>query len=386
MTTAATPLVDAPDEVYLDWAASTPMRPEAVEAMVAAATGCYGNPTGSHRQARSARRVVDDAREVVADALGAEPAEVIFCGCGTEADNLAIFGAQHITDGVAVCSAIEHHAVLHSVEQLGGRIVGVDAHGVIDLDALTAALDENVAIVSVMLANNETGMIQPLDDVAAAVRTHAPNALVHTDAVQAFAWLDVADLAAEADLIAISGHKFGGPKGVGALVVRNKAPITPQIIGGGQEFELRSGTHNVGGIAAMAAAAAATVAERPTMTARVAALRDRLADTLIATVPGTTETGDRSRKVAGSCHLCFDGIESEALLFLLERQGLCASAASSCAAGAQDPSHVLAAMGYSRELAAGSLRLSLGFGSTDADVDHALAAIPAAVAQLRGDG
>lgn len=368
------------------------MRASAVEAMVEA-TRHYGNPTGAHRHARAARRVVDDARELIGDALGAHPSEVIFTGGGTEADNLAIFGscsAEH----VPVCSAVEHHAILHPVEHLGGPVVGVDALGQLDLDQLTQVLtaagsaQAPVAVVSVMLANNETGVIQPLGPIAALVREHAPDALVHTDAIQAFQWLDVGAAAQSADLVSITGHKFGGPKGVGVLLVRKSAKIAAHILGGGQEFELRSGTHNVAGIAGLGAAVAETVRERDEVARRVAALRDRLADGLIAAVPGTIETGvttpgDRSGKVAGACHLCFEGIESETLLFMLERAGISASAASSCSAGAQDPSHVLAAMDYSRELAGGSLRLSLGYGSTDADVDHALSIIPPAVEQLR---
>lgn len=367
------------------------MRPTVVEAMVEA-TQWFGNPTGAHRKAREAMRAVDDAREIVADALGAQPAEVIFCGSGTEADNLAIFGALNRTDAaVPVCSAIEHHAVLHPVEHLGGRVIGVDDLGQLDLDDLAGSLGPEVAVVSVMTANNETGVIQPLDDVVECVKERAPNALVHTDAVQAFPWIDVAAATPHVDLISISGHKFGGPKGVGAMVVRRGSGLHSQILGGGQEFDLRSGTHNVAGIVALGAAAAAMVDERAAVNDRVGALRDRLADELRRKVPDTTETGvtetadgtDRSLKVAGSCHLCFADIESEALLFLIEREGVFASAASSCASGAQDPSHVLAAMGYSRELAGGSLRLSLGYGSTDADVDHALAVIPAAIDQLR---
>lgn len=361
------------------------MRPAAIDAMVDAA-GHYGNPTGAHHLARSARRVVDDARELIADALGAHPAEIIFCGSGTEADNLAIYGAA-AAETRPICSAVEHHAVLHPVEHLGGHVVGVDDAGLLDIDELTARLGPDTSVVSVMLANNESGVIQPLDAIADAIAGHAPHALLHTDAVQAFQWLDVAAMIERADMASITGHKFGGPKGVGVLMVRKGSAISAHIRGGGQEFELRSGTHNVAGIAAMAAAVQETMAERADIVARVEALRDRLADGLIAAVPGTTESavvdGDRSGKVAGSCHLCFDSIESEALLFLLERDGIAASAASSCASGAQDPSHVLAAMGVGRELAAGSLRLSLGYGSTAADVDHALAAIPRAISQLR---
>ncbi|HEV8296500.1 MAG TPA: cysteine desulfurase family protein [Acidimicrobiales bacterium] len=372
---------------YLDHAATTPMRPEALAALVAVQTEQYGNPSGAHLMAREARRVLEDAREVMAEALGAQPREVVFTAGGTEADNLALFGVARRRPGVAVCTAIEHHAVLHPVESLHGRLVGVDARGVIDLDALAAALDDSVAIVSVMLANNESGVIQPLADVARMVLERAPQAVLHTDAVQAFPWLDVAALARDAQLISVSAHKFGGPKGVGALVVRDGVAIEPLLLGGGQERDLRSGTQNVAGIASMAAAARATVATRAETVTRVGALRDRLTDGLRATVPDVHESGvtraDRHHKIAGSCHVCIGGIESESLLFLLERAGVYASAASSCASGAQDPSHVLAAMGVSRELAQGSLRLSLGWASTEADVDLALDAVPGAVAQLR---
>jgi cysteine desulfurase len=281
--------------------------------------------------------------------------------------------------------------VLHPVERLQGRIVGVTPRGEIDLDSLRAALDPSVTFVSIMLANNESGVVQPLADAAALVRELAPDAVLHTDAVQAFSWVDVSSAARDAQLVSVSAHKFGGPKGVGALVVRDGVALTPMLLGGGQERELRSGTQNVAGIAAMAVAARLTHDARAATVARVAALRDRLADGLRAAIDGTYESGvgvagepvDRSHKIAGSCHLCFADVESEALLFVLERAGVYASAASSCASGAQDPSHVLAAIGVPRELAQGSLRLSFGWPSVDADVDLALEAVPAAVAQLR---
>lgn len=368
---------------YLDHAASTPTRPEAIAAMLPLLTESYGNPSGAHALARAARRAIDDARDQMALALGCEPGDVVFTGSGTEADNLAIFGVLGVGGGRGVCPAGEHHAVLHPVEHVGGTVVALTTTGVVDLDALAAALGPDVRLVSVMLANNETGMITDLAAVAAVVAEHAPHALLHTDAVQAMPWLDVATLAAPAQLISVSAHKFGGPKGVGALAVRAGVELAPHVLGGGQERGRRSGTHNAGGIVAMGVAAALTVVERDETVGRVRGLRDRLVDGLLASVPGTVETGDRAAKVAGSCHVCFSGVESEALLFLLEREGICASAASSCASGAQDPSHVLAAMGYERALAAGSLRLSLGATTTAADVEHALAVIPPAVARLR---
>jgi cysteine desulfurase len=373
---------------YLDHAATTPLRPEAAEAMAPFLTGRFGNPSGSHAVARAARAAIEEARETVAAALGAAPGEVVFTGSGTEADNLAVLGAVGAARGAgapgrAVCTSVEHDAVLESVRALGGSMVVVGSDGVVDLGALEAALGPDVAVVSVMLANNEVGIIQPLDAVVDVVRRKAPGAVVHTDAVQAFAWLDVAALAARADLVAVSAHKFGGPQGVGALVVRNGVRLSAVLHGGGQEQGRRSGTHNVAGIVGLAAAAHATVSQREVTVARVGARRDRLADGLLKAVPGAVETGSRERKVAGSCHLRLPGVESEALLFLLDEAGICASAGSACASGALEPSHVLLAMGVPEAEAGSALRLSLGWSSTDAEVDAALEAVPAAVARLR---
>ena len=372
---------------YLDHAASTPMRPEAFEAMVPWLREHHANPSGAHRPARQARRAIDEARDDVAEALGADPGEVVFTSGGTEADNLAVLGAHDRRGGVLVASAIEHPAVLEPVRSRAGRVVAVDARGVIDLDALEAALDPEVTLVSVMLANNEVGTVQPLDDVADRVRRSAPAAALHTDAVQAAAWLDVADAAAPADLVSISAHKLGGPKGMGALVVRRGIPLAPRQLGGGQERDRRGGTHDVAGIVALATALRLTVEQRVATVERVAALRDRLAAGLLAAIPDAIETaapgGDRTGLTAGMCHLCIPGVESEALLFLLERGEVYAAAGSSCSSGAMEPSHVLEAMGVRRDLAFGSLRLSLGRDSTSADVDLALEVVPPAVARLR---
>ena len=368
---------------YLDHAATTPMRPEAVEAMLPFLTDRFANPSGSHGASRDARRGLDEARDIVAEALGGAPGEVVFTGCGTEADNLAVLGSVRRHGGVAVCPAAEHHAVLHAVEHVGGRVVAVDAAGAVDLDALAEALDESVRIVSVMAVNNEVGTISPLAAVAAVVRERAPGAVLHTDAVQGLQWLDLAAAAAEYDLVAVSAHKFGGPKGVGALLLRGSTSVEPLLMGGGQERDRRSGTHNVAGIVAMAEAMRVTVATRTETVARVQALRDRLLDGLLAQVPGLRETVARDRKVAGSAHLCVEGVENESLLFLLDREGVCASAASACSSGAMDPSHVLAAMGVPREMAAGAVRLSLGWASRDEDVDRVLEVLPAAVRRLR---
>ncbi|MBV8984100.1 MAG: cysteine desulfurase [Acidimicrobiia bacterium] len=370
--------------VYLDHAATTPMRPEAVEAMLPYFTGRFGNASGSHAVAREARKALDEARDIVADCLGARPGEIVFTGGGTEADNLAIVGRHTAQPGTAVCTAVEHHAVLHACGALSeSRVVPVTADGVVDLDALTGMLDPSVTVVSVMLANNEVGAIQPLAEVSDAVRAAAPDAVLHTDAVQAFSWLDVARLGAAADLVAVSAHKFGGPKGVGALVVREGVDVEPIIHGGGQERDRRSGTYNVAGIVGMAAAMQSTVAGRAATVERVAALRDRLADGLLAAIPDGSETGDRANKIAGNCHLCFEGVESESLLVLLDGAGVCAAAGSACQSGAIEPSHVLTAMGVPAERAMGALRLSLGSTTTEADVDLALEVIPPAVERLR---
>ena len=379
--------------IYLDNAASTPIRPEAIDAMTAVLSDCYGNPSGAHKMAREARRLIDDARDTLSHGLGCDPKEIIFTAGGTEADNLAIFGTQGSRDGTILASVTDHHAVIAPVEQLEGKFIRVNESGLLDLDHLTHLLDENVALVSVGLVNGETGIIQDLEPIAEIVRSKAPKALIHTDAVQAFPWLDVASLAQSADLISIAGHKFGSPKGVGALVVRNGIEISPMQLGGGQELGIRSGTQNTAAIVAMAAAADVTLMERELTVERVAKMRDVLADNLQG-IPQSYETGvslhngiaDRSHKIAGSCHFCFEGIESEALLYMLEQENILASAASSCSSGAQDPSHVLAAMGYSRNLAGGSLRLSLGHATTWEDVDVAMKAVPKFIANLRKTG
>jgi cysteine desulfurase len=377
---------------YLDYAASTPMRPEAVAAMEPFLSSCFANPSGIHRVARAAKTALEEARETVAEALGAQPGEVVFTAGGTEADNLGVKGAaraaraRHGLDRV-VTTAFEHKGVLAAADRLAGegfdvRRARVLRSGTVDLDDLEGALDDRTAVVSVMLVNNEVGTIQPLAAVAELVRRRAPRAVLHTDAVQAVPWLDLA-AAADADLVAISAHKFGGPKGTGALVVRGDVPVQPLVEGGGQERGLRAGTVNVAGAVAMAAALRVTVDRRLEDNRRVAALRDRLLAGLTAAVPDTLVNGDPAAKVAGNGHVAFRGVEAETLLVALDRQDVYAAAGSSCSSGATEPSHVLAAMGLPRDDALASIRLSLGFSSTDADVDRALATIPPAVDRLR---
>lgn len=376
---------------YLDYAATTPMYPEAAVAIEPFLSDTFGNPSGAHGDARAAKTALEAAREELAAALGAEPSEIVLTGGGTEADNLAVKGparaARDAGDGV-VTTAFEHKGVLAPCDRLereGFRVtrVPVDRAGVVDLDALADALDDRTVLVSVMLVNNEVGTIQPLDEVARLVRARAPRAWLHTDAVQAVPWLDVADAASGADLVSVSAHKFGGPKGVGALVRRGEVPIEPLIEGGGQEWGLRSGTSNVTGAVGMAAALRVTGERRADEVARIGPLRDRLARGLAERVPGAFMNGDVARKVAGNCHVGFPGVEAETLLVALDQEGVCAAAGSSCTSGATEPSHVLAAMDLPRDDALASIRLSLGYASTDADVDTALDVIPRAVEQLR---
>lgn len=373
---------------YLDHAATSPMRPAAAAAILPWLTERFGNPSGSHSVARAARAAVDEARDVVASALGVQPGGVIFTAGGTEADNLAITGVLASRPGAVVTTAFEHEAVLKTCAASGAevRLAPVGPDGIVALDALADLLDAGVSVVSVMLVNNEVGTVQPLSEIAELVHRRAKKALLHTDAVQAMPWMDVASAAAGADLVSISAHKFGGPQGVGALGVRSKPGWPgpePAIHGGGQERGRRSGTHNVAGIVGMAAAAEATLAQRQEEVARVGELRDRLADSLLSSVPDCLETGDRARKVAGNCHLRFAGAESEPLVLLLDEAGVCASAGSACASGAMEASHVLVAMGISERDALGSLRLSLGATTTAADIDLAVKVVPDAVAHLR---
>lgn len=354
----------------------------------------FANPSGSHGAARAAKNALEDAREEVASLLGALPAEVVFTAGGSEGDNLAVKGAAWASrdrgggDGVVV-SGIEHKAVLGAAERLareGLRVafVGANLDGTVDLDELAAALDGRTAVVSVMTVNNETGVVQPLDAVAGLVRDLAPAALFHTDAVQAPQWLDVGSATACADLVAISGHKFGGPKGVGALVRRRSCELVPLVEGGGHEGGIRAGTQNVAGIVALATALRVTDALRAEETARIVELRDRLEAGLASAIPDMRVNGDVHRRVQGVAHVAFPGIEAEALLVLLDQGGVCAASGSACSSGAVDPSHVLAAMGMPREHALASIRLSLGYASSAGDVERALEVIPDAVARLRG--
>jgi cysteine desulfurase len=371
---------------YLDHAAGGPLHPAAAAAIRPWLTERFGNPSGAHQIARAARAAVDEARDVMAALIGVEPGGVIFTSGGTESDNLAILGSLAARPGPCVVSAVEHPAVMAPAEGSGQevRLASVDADGVVDLDALARLLDRDVALVSVQLANHETGVVQPFEAIADLVRRRAPRAVLHTDAVAAAAWVDLPATTRPADLVSVSAHKWGGPPGAGVLAVRGTVPLRPVIHGGGQERELRSGTHPVAAIVGMAAGAGAMEATRAATSARVLAQRDDLAARLATRLPDAVPTAATADRLPGHLHLRIPGVESEALLVLLDEAGVCASAGAACASGALEPSPVLLAMGVSKQEALGSLRCTLGATTTAAEIDLAAAAIPAAVTRLRG--
>jgi cysteine desulfurase len=374
--------------IYLDHAATTPVRPEAVEAMVPLLGGGY-NPSSLHAEGRAARAALDAARETVARVLGAAPREIVFTGGGSEADVLAVVGAararaDHGRHVVTV--ATEHHAVLHAVDVLerdGWRVtrLPVGRDGLVDPGAFAAALTAETTLASVMLANNETGVVQPVARLAALARERG--VLFHTDAVQAAGWLPLRAGELGVDLLTLSGHKFHGPKGVGALYVRRGTPLEPLVVGGGQEHGLRAGTENLAGIAGFAAALALAEAERPTAAPRVTALRDRLEAGILASIPDAIVNGAGAPRLPGILSVAFGGAPSDALLIRLDLDGIAASAGSACAAGSLEPSHVAAAIGLPAPYRLGVVRFSLGRTTTGAEIDAVLARLPFAVAGVR---
>jgi cysteine desulfurase len=376
---------------YLDHAATTPLVPEARAAMLRALEDNFGNPSSVHAAGRSAREAVEIAREQVAQAIGAGPSEIVFTGGGTEADNLAVKGAAYKLRGNGnhvVVSSFEHHAVLEAAEWLehqGYELsqVPVTAEGVVEPDAVSAAVRPSTTLVSVMSVNNEIGTVQDLSRIASAVKRANPNTLVHTDAVQAFGKIPVDVAAWGVDLASFSAHKLGGPKGVGALFVRSHVPVEAIVHGGGHERGLRSGTLNVAGIAGFGAAAELAAKEVYEEGERLLALREDLLDGIRAIVPDVVVNGRLENRVANNLNVCIPGAEGETLLLLLDQAGIACSSGSACQSGALDPSHVLLAIGVPRELAEGSLRFSMGRTTTMADVEAVLEALPDVVARAR---
>ncbi|WP_183100549.1 cysteine desulfurase family protein [Nocardioides pelophilus] len=390
---------DAPT-VYLDHAATTPMVPAAVAAMTAHLAD-VGNASSLHASGRRARRVVEESRETIAQALGCRPGEVVFSSGGTEADNLAVKGlywSRRAADPARrriLSSSVEHHAVLDPLHWLAEHedadleLLPVDRHGRLDVAALAASIERDpasVALVSVMWANNEVGTVQPIAEVVALAAEHGIP--VHSDAVQALGSLPVDFAAAGIDAMTISGHKVGGPLGVGALVVRREIELTALVHGGGQERDVRSGTLDVPAVAGFAAAVELAVKEQADHAVRVAALRDRLVDAVRRAVPDVVLNGPEPGRGAldrlpGNAHFSFPGCEGDSLLMLLDARGIECSTGSACSAGVPQPSHVLLAMGRDAEEARSSLRFSLGHTSTEADVDALAAAIVPCVERAR---
>lgn len=376
-------------ELYADYAATTPMSPAAVNAMLPYLQSVYGNPSSQHRIGQAAAQALQAARESIARCICAAPREITFTSGGSEADTMAIrSGAQWgRTRGKThlISTAFEHHAVLNTLKQLESEGFSVTLltppeNGIISPRQVAAALREDTALVSVMFANNEIGTIQPIAEIGRLCRDRG--VLFHTDAVQAAGHLPIDVQAQNLDFLSLSAHKFYGPKGVGLLYTRAGIPLTPVIAGGGQERGKRGGTENVPGIAAMAAALQESCGILEQESRRLSALRDRLIAGLL-TVPQTVLNGDPIQRLPGNVNVSFPGIAGESLLLLLDEAGICASSGSACASGSLEPSHVLLAIGRSPRLASASLRLTLGRGTTDEDVDTLLAVIPAAVARLR---
>ena len=377
--------------IYVDHAATTPADPRVVDAMLPYLTEQWGNPSSIYLEAREARKGFDAARRSVAEALGARPNEVIFTSGGTESDNLALrgvaYGARRRGNHI-ITTNIEHHAVLHTAERLeqeGFRVtyLPVDGEGFVDLDALERALDDETTLVSVVYANNEVGTVQPIDEVVRIVKERDSHIAVHTDAVQAAGYLDLAGLGV--DLLSLAGHKIYGLKGTGVLYVRSRTPFLPQALGGSQERDRRAGTENVAGAVGMAAALRLAEEERAQRIEHVRPLRDRLLAELPQRVPGTHITGpaDADRRLPNSFSCCFERVEGEAVLLQLDLQGISASSGSACTTGSLEPSHVLLAMGVPHALARGSLRITLGRGNTEGDIDRLLDVIPDAIERLR---
>jgi len=375
--------------IYLDYAAATPLDPRVEEAMQPFGRVMFGNPSSLHAAGRTARAAVDAARDTVAAYLGADAAEIIFTSGGTEADNLAIAGTARALRSRGthlVTTAIEHHAVLAScraLEEDGFRVTYLrpNSAGLIDPEQVAAAITAETVLVSVMAANNEVGAIQPIAEIGAMCR--ARRIPLHTDAVQAAGELRLRVDELQVDLLTLSAHKIYGPKGAGALYVRAGTRLRPLLHGGGQEHERRAGTENVAGIAGLAAALA--LLGDPAETARVRALRDRLIDGALS-IPGSRLHGDAGRRLANNVNVGFDGAAGETLLLALDLEGIAISTGAACAAGAVEPSHVPAAMGYSRVQAGEAVRLTLGRWTTAEEIDRTLAALREIVPRLQRAG
>jgi cysteine desulfurase len=376
------------DPIYLDYAATSPLRHEVREAMLPFMEERFGNPSSLHRWGREARAALEDARARLAEVLGAGPLEVLFTRGGTEADNMAVLGRAHFAPGSpVVCSSIEHKAVLATAKattRLTGsafHVVGVDANGVVREDEIYALLDAKPAVVSVMWANNEVGAVQPVGRIAE--RCREAGVVFHTDAVQAFGKLEVRVDRVPAAMLSLSAHKVGGPKGVGLLFARKGTRFHPLVYGGSQERGLRPGTEDVAGAVGFAVAAELATRDREAQMARIGAMRDRLEAGLRAAIPGLVVNAAGTERLPTHLNVCIPGVDSGTLVPALDMEGIAASGGSACTSGAAEPSHVLTAMGLDADTASPSVRFSLGKETTDAQIDRVLATVPAVVERLR---
>jgi cysteine desulfurase len=383
-------MIEASVRIYFDHNATTPLDPAVAEAVCRVLREDFGNPSSVHHFGQRAKALLDDARSAVAALIDADPGEVVFTSGGTEADNLAIRGAAEALEPAGrrhlIASAIEHEAVLMTLKALAHRgwkttLLPVGASGIVSIEALREALTDETALVSVMVANNEIGTIQPIAELAALAKSRG--ALVHTDAVQAIGKIPVSVKRLGVDLLALSAHKFNGPKGAGALWIRRGVRLTAHMTGGRHERNRRAGTENVPGIVGLGVAAAVASAKLRQEAERIAALRDRLEAGILSGVPGTQVNGAREPRVPNTTNVSFEGVEAESLLIGLDLEGIAVSTGSACSSGTLEPSHVLRAMGFSAHRTQNSIRFSLGAGNTVDDVDDALDRLPRVVEKLR---
>lgn len=380
----------------MDHAATTPVRPEVLDAMLPYFSTNFGNPSGIYGLAQESRKAIDVARETVAETLDARISEIVFTSGGTESDNTAIRGsalALASTGRHIITTSIEHHAVLHtchSLEQYGFDVtyLPVDASGLIDPDDVGRAIDDETTLVSVMYANNEIGVVEPISEIADVVKAEARRRgrtiVMHTDAVQAAGYLDLSARNLGVDMLSLSAHKFQGPKGAGVLYIRRGTPFEAQQTGGGQERQRRSGTENVPSVVGMAEALRLAELERNETVPRVKSLRDRIVEAMLERLEGVRLNGHPARRLANNVNFSFDRVEGEPILLGLDLAGISASSGSACSSASLEPSHVLTALGLTAEQAQGSLRLTLGKDNTEEDVDYLLDVLPGLVRKLRG--
>ena len=382
-------------QIYMDHAATTPVRPEVLEAMLPYFTESFGNPSSIYTLAQEGRKAVDDARQGVARVLGVRMSEVVYTSGGTESDNAAIKGAAFAlqnTGNHIITSSVDHHAVLHTchqLEQFGFDIsyLPVDRYGLVDPDDVGRAITDRTILTSVMLASNEIGTIEPVAEIAKVVKGEAGRRgrtiVMHTDAVQAAGFLDLNVRALGVDMLSLSSHKFGGPKGVGVLCVRRGTPFEPQQMGGGQERQRRSGTENVPGVVGMAEALRLADLERERTSSHCRYLRDKIIAGVQEIVEGTHLNGHPTQRLANNVNISFESVEGEPILLGLDLAGICASSGSACSSASLEPSHVLVAIGLTADIAQGSLRLTLGANNTEEEVEYLLSVLPDLVSRLR---